>query len=322
MGRVAAGVAVAVVAAMVAVVIAGGGPEDGAALASTVPSAMTETAPAAPPATVLPTLTPATTAGAPLPCEPVVEHPAAPAADPSALTLARQKAANRLAGGDAAQHTLALLLQAPPVDDATQRADWAAQVRASALASSDAPTLRAAASACPQVTDARGCRLQLIRRRIDLDPGNALPWVESLAEDPAAADAAWAGLAAASHWHDEPQHLATMLDQSLDPDLPAPLRTALLADAAARDVDRPTAALSTLQNHCGHWGSEHPLGHACAHGVALMLAEADSPRTVLEGAALARSMGWDKERVAAAEASARRLLAAAPVDVERGCRRP
>lgn len=317
-GRAAVGVAVAAVAAMVVGVIAGGGgAEEGEALAGAVPSAAVEVTSGA---TVLPPSPGTVTAeGVTQPCETVAEAQALPAADPTALALARQKATNRLAGGDAAQRTLALLLQAPPADDAVQRADWAAQVLASALASSDAPTLRAAASVCPHVTDARGCRRQLIRRRIALDPGNARPWVEWLDEDPTAADAAWAGLAAATHWHDEPQRLAAAVGRVLDPDLPPPLRTALLAEAVAHDADRPNAALSTLQNHCGHWGPEHPQGIACAHGVARMLSDGDSPETALEGAALARNMGWYEEQLVAAEVSAWRLLDGVPPNGQRGC---
>lgn len=317
------GVAVAVVAAMaVGVIAGGGGVEGGEALASAVPSAAMEDASAAPAATAVP-LSPGTVTadGEPEPCEPVAKAPALPVPDPTALALARQKATNRLAGGDAAQRTLALLLQAPPADDAAQRADWAAQVLASALASSDAATLRAAASVCPHVIDARGCRLQLIRRRIGLDPGNARPWVEWLDEDPTAADAAWAGLAAAIHWHDEPQRLAAAVDRVLDPNLPPTLRAALLAEAAVHDADWPAAAQSALQNHCGHWGPQHPRGIACARGVALILSDANSPSTVPEAAALARGTGWREEQLMVAEASTRRLQQDASVDVEHGCLR-
>ena len=254
------------------------------------------------------------------PCEAVATPQGPAAAAAPTLALARQAAAQRLAGGDAAERTLALLLQAPPADDAAQRAAWATQVLASALASSDAPTLRAAAaSACPHAGDARGCRLQLIQRRIELDPGNASPWVEWLDEDPAAADEAWAGLAAASHWRDDPQRLAATLGQALDPRLPATHRQALQAEAAALDADAPAAALSALQTPCGHWGATHTRGQACAHGVALMLGQADSPRTALEGAALARGMGWAEAQIEAAQAQARRLLDTAPAQAPPAC---
>ncbi|HET7863338.1 MAG TPA: hypothetical protein VFL86_02930 [Burkholderiaceae bacterium] len=314
--------AVVAVAVMVVGVIAAGGTEDGETLAGTVPSAAVEAARAVPVVTAMPSPGPVTADGVPQTCEAVAKAQALPAPDPSALALARQKATNRLASGDAAQRTLALLLQAPPAGDAAQRADWAAQVLASALASSDAPTLRAAASVCPHVTDARGCRLQLIRRRIGLDPGNALPWVEWLDEDPTAANDAWAGLAAASHWRDEPQRLAAAMGRALDPDLPAPVRTALVAEAAIHDAGKPTAALSVVQNHCGHWGPEHPHGIACAHIVTLILTDADSPRTALEGSALARNMGWEEGPLMDVELSARRVLEGRPMEIEHDCLRP
>lgn len=208
--------------------------------------------------------------------------------------LALQRAVAVLASGTGGDPVAALLLQKPAGDDAAALAAWAGQVRMAALRSQDAQALRWAGEACAWTQDAVACRRELLRERLRLEPDNALHWLAWLDEDPAAADEAWRGLAAARYWHEAPQRLAERVGRALPPALLPAQREALLQPLQDRVDSTGSAPLPpTLSGACGHFGPEHAIGAACAHVATLMLSHSDSPQAWQQGAELARQLGRD-----------------------------
>jgi len=152
-------------------------------------------------------------------------------------------------------------------------------VQQAALQSQDAQALRWAASAC----DSAACRRELAQARVRAEPGNALHWVDLIDEDPAAADEAWQGLAAASYWREQPQAAAERVARALPP-----AQREALPELDWAAAPEPSAGLA---NACGHYGPAHPIGMACAQAVTLLLETGDSPGAWQQGADLARQMG-------------------------------
>lgn len=218
------------------------------------------------------------------PATPVADVPAAgcalePPPSPHARALALQRAVAQLASGAGGDAVLALLLQPPAADDVVALAPWRSQVRLAALRSQDAQALRWAAAAC----DDAACRRELLHERVRVEPDNALHWAALLDEDPAAADEAWQGLAAAHFWREQPQAAAERIARALPPDQRASL--------AGLAVIAPPSSSSGLADACGHYGPGHAIGMACAHAATLLLEHSDSPAAWQQGAELARQMG-------------------------------
>jgi hypothetical protein len=209
--------------------------------------------------------------------------PPVPALSAHDQAMALQRAVALLASGSGGDAVLALLLQRPAGDDAA----WAEQVRLAALRSQDAQALRWAASAC--ATSA--CRRELLQERLRLEPDNALHWIAWLDENPAAADEAWQGLAAARHWHERPLALGERVGRALPPGLLPAQREALLQPLRDQPWAAPPAPSTQLANACGHYGPAHPIGAACAHAATLLLTGSDSPTAWQQGADLARQLG-------------------------------
>jgi hypothetical protein len=197
--------------------------------------------------------------------------------------MALQRAIATLASGSGGDAVLALLIQRPAVDDTA----WSDQVRLAALRSQDAQALRWAADAC--ATPA--CRRELLQERLRLEPHNAVHWLAWLDENPAAADEAWRGLAAARDWHERPLALAVRIGRALPPDLLPVQREALLQPLISQPWAASPGASISLANACGHYGAAHPIGAACAHAAMLMLTRSDSAAAWQQGADLARQLG-------------------------------
>jgi hypothetical protein len=206
-----------------------------------------------------------------------------------ALTLQRATAALS-SGGDA---TLALLLQKPGGDDAATLAPWAAQVHDAALRSQDAQALRWAAGACAWMPQPTACRRELLQARLKAEPDNGLHWLDWLDEDPAAADDAWRGLAAARVWREQPLALVERLGRALPPALSPAQREGLLAPLREQEAAWLPPPSAALAQQCGHWGPAHAIGATCTHAQAL-LARADSARARAQGAELARVLGREE----------------------------
>ena len=206
-------------------------------------------------------------------CEP--ESP--PSAHDRAMAL--QRAVAQLASGSAGDAVLALLMQRP--DDVAALAPWRGQVLQAALRSQDAQALHWAATAC----DGAACRRELLQARTRVEPDNALHWVALIDEDPAAADDAWQGLAAARYWREQPQAAAERVARALPPG-----QRAALPDLAWAAPPVPSGGLAGA---CGHYGPGHAIGMACAHVTTLLLSHSDSPGAWQQGAELARQMGRD-----------------------------
>ena len=206
-----------------------------------------------------------------------------PPLGPHEQALALQRAIATLASGSGGDAVLALLMQRPAVDDAA----WSDQVRLAALHSQDALALRWAADAC--ATPA--CRRELLQERLRLEPHNAVHWLAWLDENPAAADEAWRGLAAASDWHERPLALAERIGRALPTALLPAQREALLQPLRSRPWAASPPPSMSLANACGHYGAVHPIGAACAHAATLMLTRSDSSAAWQQGADLARQLG-------------------------------
>lgn len=209
--------------------------------------------------------------------------PPVPALSPHDQAMALQRAVAMLASGSGGDAVLALLMQRPATDDAA----WAEQVRLAALRSQDAQALRWAASAC--ATSA--CRRELLQERLRLEPDNALHWIAWLDENPAAADEAWQGLAAARRWHEQPLSLGERIGRALPPTLLPAQREVLLQPLRDQPWAAPPVPSTHLANACGHYGPAHPIGAACAHAAELLLTGSDSPTAWQRGAELARQLG-------------------------------
>jgi hypothetical protein len=207
----------------------------------------------------------------------------APPVNPHDRALALQRAVAQLASGSDGDAVLALLLQRP--DDAAAVEPWRRQVQQAALRSQDAQALRWAASACAGAA----CRRALLQARVRVEPDNALHWVELIDEDPAAADEAWQGLAAAHYWREQPQAAAERVARALPP-----AQREALPELDWAVAPEPSPGLA---NACGHYGPAHPVGAACAHAATLMLEYSDSPGAWQQGADLARQMGRNDVRV-------------------------
>jgi hypothetical protein len=224
-----------------------------------------------------------------------------PALRPQDQALAQQRAVQVLASGDAAAQVLALLLQKPADADPAPLAAWAQQLQGTALRSGDATALRWVAPACAYLPAASACRQQVLRARVQLEPQNGLHWAEWLDEEPAAAEQAWQGLAAASYWHERPAAASERIAQALGPALTPAQREALLRplrEQLAAWAPPPSAALTSV---CGHWGPTHPAGAACAQATTLMLSHSDSAEAAAQGVQLGRQLGRDEAELAAAQ---------------------
>lgn len=222
----------------------------------------------------------------------VAARPGRTACPPAALpaheqALAWQRALAVLASGTGADVVLGLLLQPPPAEDAAAQAAWSAQVRDAALRSQDALALRWATAACT----GSACRRELLQARLRLEPANAVHWAAWLEEAPDDAEAAWQGLAAAAHWHEQPRAWLTRLAAALPAAWTPAQREAVLRGLPAPAWAESPAPSVMLANACGHYGPGHPVGAACAHVVTLMLARSDAPQAWQQGAALARQLG-------------------------------
>lgn len=207
----------------------------------------------------------------------------APPLSPRDQALALQRAAAQLASGSGGDAVLALLMQKPAEPDAV----WAEQVRQAALRSQDAHALRWATGAC--ATSA--CRRELLRERLRLEPDNAVHWLAWLDENPAAADEAWQGLAAARVWREQPQALDARVGRALPSGLLPAQREALLQPLRAQAWAAPPPPSATLANACGHYGVAHAVGMACAHVTTLLLTRSDSADAWQRGADLAQQLG-------------------------------
>lgn len=226
-------------------------------------------------------------ASAPVPVKvtapPTPDCAPAPPLRPHDQALALQRAVATLASGSGGNAVLALLMQRPAVEDAA----WAEQVRLAALRSQDALALRWAADACATP----GCRRELLQERLRLEPDNAVHWLAWLDENPAAADEAWQGLAAARHWHEQPLALGERIGRALPPTLLPAQREALLQPLREQAWAAAPSPSTTLANACGHYGPAHPIGAACAHAATLLLTRSDSPAAWQQGADLAQQLG-------------------------------
>lgn len=212
---------------------------------------------------------------------------------PHEEALVMQRALAALASASDGDAVIALLLQKPAAEDRAAQPPWAAQVRDTALRSGDVAALRWAADVCAELPESTACRRELLRQRLQLEPDNGLHWLEWLHEDPAAADEAWAGLAASRRWLERPAAWRERLDRALPATLPAAQRQGLLARLSARQADAAPPLPDDLGQVCGHWGSGHARGAACRHATMLMLTQADSPRARRHGEQLALLTGQD-----------------------------
>ncbi|MFG6413140.1 hypothetical protein ACG02S_04435 [Roseateles sp. DC23W] len=210
---------------------------------------------------------------------------------PHEEALAMQRAGAALASASGGDAVIALLLQKPAAQDRAAQPAWALQVRDAALRSGDVTALRWAAGACAELPDATACRRELLQQRLRLEPDNGLHWLEWLHEDPAAADEAWAGLAASQHWLERPAAWRERLDRVLPATLPAAQRQVLLARLSAQQAGTVPPPPDDLGQVCGHWGPGHARGAACRHAITLMLTDADSPRARQQGEQLAQLTG-------------------------------
>jgi hypothetical protein len=158
--------------------------------------------------------------------------------------------AQALRAGDAKQRVAARLLTQAADEDPTAQSAWANALVADALASGDAQALRWAGTACPFVDNEGACRQRLARARVQAEPANALHWLEWASEEPASADAAWAGLQRAQYWREQPLGLAGVLLRAMPADIAGYLQSALAVDAMSRDVAFPAPPLALVLERC------------------------------------------------------------------------
>lgn len=241
-----------------------------------------------------------------------------------ALDEARQGALRTLAAGDARQRAAAWLLAQPEGDGvrAEDSAAWAGGFVAEALATRDPQALRWAGQACRFMADGPACRHALVRARVQAEPANAVHWVDWAHEEPAAAEAAWAGLQQAGYWRDGTATLAGAVRRGLPPQLPGYLSGALLVDASGREAAMQGVVTDLVDDRCAAPGG--PEQAACDRLAHLMLERSDSVLTLWQGRKLAKRLGWPEATLQAVEQEVRSLTRAwaeAPPDEGRllGC---
>lgn len=238
--------------------------------------------------------------------EPLAELPAP--VGRFALHEAQARMVQALQAGDARQRVAARLLQPPADDDPAAQVPWAKTLLADALASRDPQALRWAGAACPFVEDEAACRLQLVRARVNAEPANALHWLDLAQEEPAAAEAAWAGLQRAQYWREQPLGLAGVAVRALvaaAPDLPGYVQSTLATEAMSRDVAFPAPALTSVLARCpvarpgGHRaGTESSQNTgACGQLARLLVERSDSVQGLMLGRELGEHVGWSAERL-------------------------
>ncbi|MBL8287021.1 MAG: hypothetical protein JNL85_03470 [Rubrivivax sp.] len=211
------------------------------------------------------------------------------------LQEALARLAGTLAAGDPKQRVAARMLRQPGDDDPAAQAAWARGLVADALASRDAQALRWAGAACPFVEDEAQCRTRLARARVQAEPANALHWLEWAHEEPAAADAAWAGLQRAQYWREQPLGLAGVLLRAVPTDIAPYLQSALAVEAMAHDVAFPAPPLSPLLERCPARGAAGAPAAACERLARLLLERSDSVQALMLGRELGEHIGWPAE---------------------------
>jgi len=224
-----------------------------------------------------------------------------------AFEEAQARLLQTLGGGDARLRVAAGLLQQPTTSDPAAEAAWARGLIADALASRDAQALRWAATACPFVEDEGACRRRLVRARVQAEPANALHWLDWAAEEPASADAAWAGLARAQYWREHPLGLAGVLLGAVPPDVPGYLIGSLSMEAMARDTAFPAPPLAPVLQRCRAASSGAPAGSTaalaagatppapaaeCERLARLLVEHGDSVQSLMLGRELGEHIGW------------------------------
>jgi hypothetical protein len=158
------------------------------------------------------------------------------------------------------------------------------------------------------VEDEAACRLQLVRARVNAEPANALHWLDLAQEEPAAAEAAWAGLQRAQYWREQPLGLAGVAVRALvaaAPDLPGYVQSTLATEAMSRDVAFPAPALTSVLARCpvarpgGHRaGTESSQNTgACGQLARLLVERSDSVQGLMLGRELGEHVGWSAERL-------------------------
>lgn len=213
------------------------------------------------------------------------------------LQDALARLAGTLAAGDAKQRVAARLLRQPGDDDPAAQSAWARGLVADALASGDAQALRWASTACPFVDDEAQCRHRLVRARVQAEPANALHWLEWAHEEPAAADAAWAGLQRAQVWREQPLGLAGVLLRAVPTDIAPYLQSALAVEAMAHDVAFPAPPLALVLDRCPARGGVASAAPACDRVARLLLERSDSVQALMLGRELGEHIGWPAEQV-------------------------
>jgi hypothetical protein len=229
-----------------------------------------------------------------------------------ALAQAREGLLARLRQGDTRQRAIALLLARPPDEPADAARAWAGELLGLARHSGLPELLHWAEPACSQQADPGACRLALVRERLRLEPDNAAHWAALADEDPAAGDAAWAGLQQARRWHERPQSLVLATQAALPPDLPGYLRLALAREMKLRTQQLPSAGEGFVLERC----TQPVPGRtaACAELAALLSQRSDSLRTLTEAAAVAQAAGLPAPHVQALRQEFHALLQADPLD--------
>jgi hypothetical protein len=218
-----------------------------------------------------------------------------------ALRDAQARMVQTLGGGDARQRVAARLLQQQSEEDPAAQAAWARGLLADALASRDAQALRWAGAACPFVDDDQACRQRLARARVQAEPANALHWLEWANEEPAAADAAWAGLQRAQYWREQPLGLAGVMLRAVPADIAGYLQAALAVDAMAHDVAFPAPPLTPALERCkakaGSGGSGGGGASDCDRLARLLVERSDSVQALMLGRELGEHIGWPAAQV-------------------------
>jgi hypothetical protein len=210
------------------------------------------------------------------------------------LAQARARMLAALRQGDARARVAALLLDRPAADEPAAQLAWARSVLGLALNSSDPAALTWAVEACGPQADPAGCRLSLIRTRLQLEPDNAFHWAALADEDPAAADTAWQGLLRARHWLERPQTLVLASQAALPADLPGYLRLGLGAEVRARAASLPSPGEGFVLDRCQQ---PQPGRREQCDALAALMQSSDALQTLTEAASVAQAAGWPAERL-------------------------
>ncbi len=211
-----------------------------------------------------------------------------------ALTDVERRTVARLWAGTARERVAALLLATPATEEAEgARVAWAGALFQEALASADPQTLTWAEEACGQLADGQACRLQLIRARIAIEPGNGRHWLALAEEDPAQADEAWRGLRAATQWSDDEGALEALVRRAVPSDAPAYMRRMLDTKVGDRAARLPQPGQDFLEKRCNEAGS-----HTCEPLIQLMARQNNGLGAMAAAASLARRLGWPAHQLA------------------------